>query len=502
MFKNVKFKTLNIHFKLKIKNYPQQKSDNMQLPRVESLLFYLLVFFLPTQLGKHFWPDFSYVLGLRIDYLSPTLYMTDILVGLLFTAWIFRKLKQKPIKSSKLKVQNSKLSIRQAQDPELIEGQLKIQKYSSLLIYASVVSYLLLVIVLSGRMQSGLYSLVKFLEMSFLAYYTAKFIVSRRVFENAVRIFSASIVFQSLLAIAQFLRQGSIGGLLYYVGERSFAASTPGIANASLNGELVLRPYGTLPHPNVLAGYLVVVMTMVLYSLFNRRQKKVLSSKYYVLSSVSLVLGTIALLLCMSRVAIILWVLIAVYYLFQKTRKTRKFGGIRSSEVQKVRLAGLLSILSILIIFFLTPLAARFTNLNMSDKSIVQRGILMDRSLEMLKTSPLFGVGLGNFIPTLAQSQMPLTVTTQLQPAHNIFLLVAAETGLIGLGFFVWFLWKTFRRIKNYESRSKELLYVLFFVILITGMGDHYWLTLQQGQLLFAFVIGLCYNPSLYGRNT
>src|SRR5438105_4334390 len=45
---------------------------------------FLLLFLLPTQLGKHFWPEFSFVQGLRIDYLSPTLYVTDMLVGILF----------------------------------------------------------------------------------------------------------------------------------------------------------------------------------------------------------------------------------------------------------------------------------------------------------------------------------------------------------------------------------------------------------------------------------
>src|SRR6266516_3919214 len=50
----------------------------------EKLLGFTLLLFLPTQCGKHFWPDYAIVLGLRIDYLSPTFYFTDFLIFLLF----------------------------------------------------------------------------------------------------------------------------------------------------------------------------------------------------------------------------------------------------------------------------------------------------------------------------------------------------------------------------------------------------------------------------------
>src|ERR1035437_10261792 len=59
---------------------------------LSAIFFYLLVLFLPTQLGKHFWPNFSYVYGIRIDYLSPTLYFTDLLVIGLILFWVLEVL--------------------------------------------------------------------------------------------------------------------------------------------------------------------------------------------------------------------------------------------------------------------------------------------------------------------------------------------------------------------------------------------------------------------------
>ena len=54
------------------------------MKKIENVLLFLTLLFLPTQLGRHFWPDFSYIYSLKIDYLSPTLYFWDILViGLL-----------------------------------------------------------------------------------------------------------------------------------------------------------------------------------------------------------------------------------------------------------------------------------------------------------------------------------------------------------------------------------------------------------------------------------
>src|SRR3989338_9410931 len=66
--------------------------------KIENALFFLTLLFLPTQLGRHFWPSFSYILGIRTDYLSPTLYLTDILILLLFIFFI-ASLKLRPFPS-------------------------------------------------------------------------------------------------------------------------------------------------------------------------------------------------------------------------------------------------------------------------------------------------------------------------------------------------------------------------------------------------------------------
>ena len=55
--------------------------------KLYQLLFSLLILLLPTQLGRHFWPSYSFVFGLKVDYLSPTLYLTDIFLVLTLIAW-------------------------------------------------------------------------------------------------------------------------------------------------------------------------------------------------------------------------------------------------------------------------------------------------------------------------------------------------------------------------------------------------------------------------------
>jgi len=429
--------------------------SNQKLNNIRKLLNYLLIIFLPTQVGKHFWPDFSSIKGARVDYLSPTLYFTDMLILLVLVLWIFSK--------NKFSIFNFPYFAKASRGKQF---SIK-SKFSIVILTFS----LIIGIFISKSPFAGVYGLVKLMEFGFLGIYTAKNI-NKLKFQNILLMFSVGIIFESVLAIIQYFNHGSIQGIFYFFGERFFNSQTPGIANASLGGELVLRPYGTFSHPNVLAGYLLIGMTLIVGGIKNHESR--IKGAILILT---LIIGTIALFLTLSRIAIALWLLILIFCFI------RKFMIHNSLFI-------ILFLVGILTLGLATPLGLRFTDIKLTDESIVQRESLIQSSIVMIKDNPLFGVGLNNFLINLPAYQKPSAPLSYLQPVHNIFLLVMSETGIIGFSFFVWFLIKTYRRINSYF-----IIYPLSLIIIL-GLFDHYFLTLQQGQLLFSFVLGLCWSKS------
>ena len=431
------------------------------MKQFEKIIFYLIIFFLPTQLGKHFWPDFAIIAGLRIDYLSPTVYVTDILLFLLVVCCTIPLLLSEKNRRDILK---------------------KIHAISrpSLCTVIAIVLFLISNIVLSERMFNGAYVLLKLLECVFVFYYCSHRLTNWQTLKPVLLVLSLGIGGESLLAIVQFILQGSVGGMLWFVGERTFTGQTPGIANASIDGQLLLRPYATFSHPNVLAGYLVTIMTLLFFCWDKFSQKR----EHWLIGS-SLLLGTCALLLTLSRVAILVWIIILVsvslYLLLRRHRNSFK---------RKVMILCflLLTILGVA----LSPVAHRLISTSLTEESVTQRSLLLTLSGHMLLTHPVFGVGLGNFLPTVVNQQQPLTTHSILQPVHSIFFLIAAETGLTGLLIFIWFLGKTYARIRNCFP-----LLALLMLTLVLGLFDHYWLTIQQGQFLFAFILGVCWARPL-----
>src|SRR3989344_696217 len=89
--------------------------------RVEYILFYLIILFLPTQLGKHFWPDFSIVSGIRVDYLSPTVYFTDVFIFLLFMFWAINRFQktQKTQRNRNIRLSEN-LKVRASGSPSIL----------------------------------------------------------------------------------------------------------------------------------------------------------------------------------------------------------------------------------------------------------------------------------------------------------------------------------------------------------------------------------------------
>lgn len=358
--------------------------------KIEKFVFYLLIFFLPSQLAYHFWPEYAFVFGVRVDYLAPAVYFTDILVFLL-------------ISLARTTVKN---------------------KY---LLAFAILAFLNIYFSLSPWV--SFWKWLKILEMFFLIKYIKDhiFLIKTRKFKQVL---SFSFLLISLIGITQFVTARTVGGLLYFLGERSFNITTPGIALQEIAGENYLRVYSTFSHPNSLAGFLLLGLPFI--------------------SGIPRVLSVICFSLTFSLSALI--------------------AGITSLFVKKYKLM----LFTLLILgSFILP----FIPNNPAYPSEIRERLEQAMIAKELITKNLFlGSGINTF---------PL-VNPDLQPVHNIYLLVFAETGIVGFGIFLTLIYKALRKANS----------TLLLIILIISFFDHYFLTLQQNLLAAAFVFGAILSSS------
>lgn len=129
---------------------------------------------------------------------------------------------------------------------------------------------------------------------------------------------------------------------------------------------------------------------------------------------------------------------------------------------------------------FRKNIAFGFLTFDFSQRFISHRLELIKSSLQLIKENFWTGVGLNNFIPNLVKVSNSYLNSWELQPVHNIFLLVFSEVGVVG---FIAFCFLVF-------SSLSPVTYSLLAIV-ATGQMDHYWLTLQQNMLLFTFVLAL-----------
>lgn len=394
-----------------------------------NLLVFLIILFLPTQFGLHFWPEFSIVNGLRIDYLSPTLYFSDVLIILLISLSISKK---------------------------SIQSLFQYFRKPHLMLFMSI---LILGIFLSKNIPAGIYGIIKITEFFLLTLAIAKNIqkIGLKLILTAT---VCGILFESFLAILQFQKEGSLGGIFYFLGERLYNGTTPNIANASLGGELILRPYGTFSHPNVLAGYLVISMLILALAMSNKYKENIIS--YF-----AIFFGTVGLVVSLGRTAIIVWTFALLVLLFKKINRIALFIPLTLGGV-----------------ILIPQITQRFNNLSLIDPSFVDRINLAKASIQMIIHNPLFGIGINNFLNNVSYYNFSSSSVSIIQPVHNIILLTIAQTGIICGAIIFYYLAKLFQ---NTSSHAR----ILLLALLGLGMFDHYFLTLQQGQVLLCLVLAI-----------
>ena len=112
-------------------------------------------------------------------------------------------------------------------------------------------------------------------------------------------------------------------------------------------------------------------------------------------------------------------------------------------------------------------------------------------AVETIYDNLLFGVGNGNFVSVMTDHSETQLEKWQFQPIHNIYLLIAAEVGLIGFLLFFLFIYTIAKSVPRGTSIGNSMPTALFIGLLIIGIFDHYLWDIQQGSLIFWIGLGL-----------
>lgn len=388
-------------------------------------LFLTVVATIPIQLNKFFFANFSYVLGIPSDYRAITIYLSDLVI----IAYILLSL---------------------SQNRSNLFNLFKLSPHFFAVLSVFNIYIFLADLLFSSSKLASFWSDLKTLEFSLLTFFAASTLSKKSIIKPAVAVLTISLLWQSVLVILQFTFQRSLN--LWILGERAFDASTISIATTNILGSNLLRPYGTFPHPNVAAAFLLITGLITLSFLSSSKIKKT-QSKHLILC----IITALSIVLTFSKSALITF--LASFLILTKNPKQLFYAIIT---------------LSIPALFFFKYL------LEFQIASISERITLSQAALEITLKNPIFGIGSHNFTKELANLDLISHAQIRLiQPVHNVFLLILSENGIIGLLLFVAILLTVFK----YANSKYKL--TLFIALLIFASLDHFLWTLHQGQLLF-----------------
>lgn len=361
-----------------------------------------------------------YVNGIFTNYLVPTISILDLFVCLFLISSVCEK-----------KIQKKDLSW------ELI-----------LLVLFSLLQFLL-----KDSMVSllGIFRIVSYLLVFKMAIREIKIKGDMKV----LRILETLIVIQTGIAILQFTKGSSLG--LSFLGESVFSSGMKGSNFIDISGNLYIRGYGTFPHPNILAGWLLMNIAV----LWKYRR-----------GFIFLVISSMGIVLTFSRIAIFLMIVFWVMYIFEYFKNKYKFK----------------------LFSFYGLVGERIFNLfNGGDDAVSDRINLFRESLTVFKNNWITGTGYNCFVREMGEN-MPRTANGVLlnQPVHNIFMLSLCELGIPGTILLGISYWKTFFK-KRIDFKRFENIFISLCLVVV-GIVDHYLFSLPQGLIIgmtFLFLLGV-----------
>lgn len=235
-----------------------------------------------------------------------------------------------------------------------------------------------------------------------------------------------------------------------------------------------------LEHYNGLAGYLNLVLPFCLAFVIGGTD-----SVLRILSRWCLALAATALLLTQSRGGLLAFVAILLTHVFLLARD-------RKTRIRQIALVLIICLLAAAIAGFI------FQRLGeIDDFTTVSRLAIWTGAFAVFARSPVFGTGFGNLRALMGGLlNLPDGWTGD---AHNLYLELLAETGLVGLAVFsiliVLALRTALRQLRKTENHFNKMIAIASFTaicgVLVHGSVDYLFHTTPQVTALFFLVLGL-----------
>ncbi|MBT4849229.1 hypothetical protein HON36_00050 [Candidatus Parcubacteria bacterium] len=324
------------------------------------------------------------------------------------------------------------------------------------------------------------------LYMAALFAYMVKFIPKVVAF----RMFLLSGLVQGGLALKQLFTQQIFANK--WLGIAEHLPETLGTSVVSLGDQRILRAYGSLPHPNILGGFLFVAIFLGIYLWMNFYKKcakddwkKVLNKKHlvdFIFILTGIIVASFGLLATFSRGALLALVL-SIFSLLLINIFKRDW-----LVVNVVTKFGFLFLIIFLVFNSWWPgtWSSRVQADNrLEQQSVEQRVDTLDQLHWDSYKNIFFGQGLGMNTYVTYQKNNPDNVFDS-QPIHDIFILMLAEVGMVG----VLLLVNVVRLIIKEANQVDIMSTSLILGLIVLGLFDHYLWTSWTGWLLMtlAFV--------------
>ena len=290
-------------------------------------------------------------------------------------------------------------------------------------------------------------------------------------------------VLESLLGMWQFLSQSAFGSTL--LGMSTYDSWQAGVSVLKNESGRWLRAYGTFPHPNILGTYLGSILSGTVGYVVLRKKDRM---TVWLPGMIPIMLA--GLIVSFSRTAwagLVLGLAVLAFGVLWR-------GGLG----QKRRLAKVLMTLTVSGGVFTGILHEtvfpRFESGVIGEEgSVADRTVLFHQAEGIISGQPFGGVGAGNY--TLAVMHLhPEIPVWDVQPVHNVFVLVFAELGMVGGLVFIALVLSVFIRIFktlfiDEWQKEKAIAGIAFLALVPSLFLDHFLWDSHFGLLLF-FLLG------------